>query len=148
MNCRTTLALSTMAVLFMASSIAVAQDAPPTYEGDPDVYKVIFEDQNFRVIAKPEKKGCMIRSTVTLFHRSLITSPTVQLSNMGQTARPRRARTRLVRPGRSQSSPPIRPRILVRRTVSKSSSSESSLRFCAVIARHSPSPLIAVVNSD
>jgi hypothetical protein len=47
MNRRMTLALSTMAVLFMASSVAVAQDAPPTYEGDPDVYKVIFEDQNF-----------------------------------------------------------------------------------------------------
>ena len=57
MNRRITLALSTMAVLFMASSVAVAQNAPPTYEGDPDVYKVIFEDQNFRVIAATRKKG-------------------------------------------------------------------------------------------
>jgi hypothetical protein len=57
MNSRITLALSTMALLYMASSVAVAQDAPPTYQGDPDVYKVIFEDQNFRVIAVTRKKG-------------------------------------------------------------------------------------------
>jgi hypothetical protein len=38
-------------------SIAVAQNAPPTYQGDPDVYKVIFEDQNFRVISATRKKG-------------------------------------------------------------------------------------------
>jgi hypothetical protein len=52
-----TLALGTMALLFMASSVAVAQNALPTYQGDPDVYKVIFEDQNFRVIAATRKKG-------------------------------------------------------------------------------------------
>ena len=57
MNRRITLALSTMAVLFMTSSVTVAQNVPPTYEGDPDVYKVIFEDQNFRVIAVTRKKG-------------------------------------------------------------------------------------------
>jgi hypothetical protein len=57
MNARITLALSTMALLYLASSAAVAQTAPPTYQGDPDVYKVIFEDQNFRVIASTRKKG-------------------------------------------------------------------------------------------
>ena len=36
---------------------AVAQDAPPSYQADPSVYKVIFEDQNFRVIAATWKKG-------------------------------------------------------------------------------------------
>lgn len=56
MNRGITLALSTMALLFVASS-GLAQNAPPTYEGDPDVYKVIFEDQNFRVIAVTRKKG-------------------------------------------------------------------------------------------
>ena len=56
MNPGVTLALSTMALLFAASS-GLAQTAPPTYEGDPDVYKVIFEDQNFRVIAVTRKKG-------------------------------------------------------------------------------------------
>jgi len=35
----------------------MAQSAPPTYQADPDVYKVIFEDQNFRVIAATWKKG-------------------------------------------------------------------------------------------
>jgi hypothetical protein len=57
MNTRITLALSAMALLYLASSFAVAQNAPPTYQGDPDVYKVIFEDQNFRVIASTRKKG-------------------------------------------------------------------------------------------
>ena len=60
MNMRTTLALSTMALLCLgvaSPSIAVAQNAPPTYQGDPDVYKVIFEDQNFRVISATRKKG-------------------------------------------------------------------------------------------
>ena len=50
MICRTTLALGAMALMSLASSAAMAQNAPPSYEGDPDVYKVIFEDQNFRVI--------------------------------------------------------------------------------------------------
>jgi hypothetical protein len=57
MNARTTLALSTMALLYMASSAAMAQDAPPTYQGDPDVYKLIYEDQNFRVIEAVRTKG-------------------------------------------------------------------------------------------
>ena len=36
---------------------ALAQNAPPSYQGDPDVYKVIFEDANFRVISINRKKG-------------------------------------------------------------------------------------------
>ncbi len=39
------------------SSAAVAQNAPPSYQADPEVYKVIFEDQNFRVIAVNRSKG-------------------------------------------------------------------------------------------
>jgi len=57
MNCRTTLALGTLALASLASSAVLAQNAPPSYEGDPDVYKVIFEDQNFRVIDSIRKKG-------------------------------------------------------------------------------------------
>jgi len=57
MICRTTLALGAMALVSLASSAAMAQNAPPSYEGDPDVYKVIFEDQNFRVIDAIRKKG-------------------------------------------------------------------------------------------
>jgi hypothetical protein len=36
---------------------AVAQGVPPSYQADPTVYKVIFEDPNFRVIAATWKKG-------------------------------------------------------------------------------------------
>ncbi|MGY3534355.1 MULTISPECIES: cupin domain-containing protein [Bradyrhizobium] len=36
---------------------AAGQDAPPSYQADPTVYKVIFEDQNFRVITATWKKG-------------------------------------------------------------------------------------------
>ena len=43
--------------LALTASWALAQTAPPSYQGDPDVYKVIFEDQNFRVIAVTRKKG-------------------------------------------------------------------------------------------
>ena len=57
MICRTTLALGAMALVSSASSATMAQNAPPSYEGDPDVYKVIFEDQNFRVIYALRKKG-------------------------------------------------------------------------------------------
>jgi hypothetical protein len=48
---------SAAALLFVAMSVAGAQNAPPTFQADPDVYKVIFEDQNFRVIAATWKKG-------------------------------------------------------------------------------------------
>ena len=41
----------------LASAEAVAQTAEPTYKGDPDVYKLIFEDDNFRVIEVNRKKG-------------------------------------------------------------------------------------------
>jgi hypothetical protein len=51
-------ALITVAGLYLPSSAGLAQTAsPPSYQGDPDVYKVIFEDQNFRVIASTRKKG-------------------------------------------------------------------------------------------
>jgi hypothetical protein len=50
------LALSTIALLYVPSA-AMAQNAAPTFQGDPDVYKVIFEDQNYRVIAATRKKG-------------------------------------------------------------------------------------------
>jgi len=41
----------------MSIGAAFAQGAPPSYEADPSVYKVIFEDQNFRVIAATWKKS-------------------------------------------------------------------------------------------
>jgi hypothetical protein len=44
-------------IIGIGSSGAVAQTAEPTYKGDPSVYKVIFEDANFRVIESTRKKG-------------------------------------------------------------------------------------------
>jgi hypothetical protein len=41
-----TLALSLAAAVM--TSAAAAQNTPPTYQGDPDTYKLIFEDQNCR----------------------------------------------------------------------------------------------------
>jgi hypothetical protein len=45
------------ALIVGTASGAVAQMAEPTYKGDPSVYKVIFEDANFRVIEGIRKKG-------------------------------------------------------------------------------------------
>ena len=41
----------------LASSGASAQTAEPSYKGDPSVYKVIFEDANFRVIEANRPAG-------------------------------------------------------------------------------------------
>ena len=57
MDNHVTIALGATALLYMASSAVVAQNAPLTYQADPSVYKVIFEDQNFRVIAGTWKAG-------------------------------------------------------------------------------------------
>ena len=37
-------------ILGLAPTGSIAQTAEPTFKGDPSVYKVIFEDANFRVI--------------------------------------------------------------------------------------------------
>jgi len=61
MNRKSTFAFSALALgaasLLSLGSAALAQSAPPTYQGDPDVYKVIFEDDNFRVIEAIRKPG-------------------------------------------------------------------------------------------
>lgn len=44
-------------ILGIASTGAIAQTAEPTYKGDPSVYKLIFEDANFRVIEATRKAG-------------------------------------------------------------------------------------------
>jgi hypothetical protein len=41
---------SVAALVAASCTAALAQSAPPTYQADPSVYKIIFEDQNFRVI--------------------------------------------------------------------------------------------------
>jgi hypothetical protein len=57
MNRSASIALGLTALFCFPSSIALAQTAPPTYEADPSVYKIIFEDQNFRVISANWKPG-------------------------------------------------------------------------------------------
>jgi hypothetical protein len=52
-----TIGLLSAGLLYALSSAAIAQTAPPSYQADPDVYKVIFEDQNLRVIKSVRKKG-------------------------------------------------------------------------------------------
>jgi len=44
-------------VATMAIVSAAAQQSAPSFQADPTVYQVIFEDQNFRVIAGTWKKG-------------------------------------------------------------------------------------------
>jgi hypothetical protein len=45
-------------ILATASTAVLAQEAAaPTYQADPEVYKVIFEDSNFRVIEANRKAG-------------------------------------------------------------------------------------------
>jgi hypothetical protein len=46
-----------LSAFLVSVGAAAAQSAPPSYEADPTVYKVIFEDQNFRVISATWKKG-------------------------------------------------------------------------------------------
>lgn len=55
MTGRTMLGLGT--ALIVVASAAAQEAAPPSYQADPATYKLIFEDQNFRVIAASWKKG-------------------------------------------------------------------------------------------
>jgi hypothetical protein len=57
MHNHTALAIAASAALFMVSSVVMAQDAEPSYKADPGVYKVIFENQYFRVIEANKEKG-------------------------------------------------------------------------------------------
>jgi hypothetical protein len=49
--------LLSAAMIVGTASGVVAQTAEPSYKGDPSVYKIIFEDANFRVIETNRKKG-------------------------------------------------------------------------------------------
>lgn len=44
-------------ILAAMTSAALAQTVEPTYKADPSVYKIIFEDANFRVIESVRKAG-------------------------------------------------------------------------------------------
>ena len=45
------------AALIIVPNMAMAQAVEPTFKADPNVYKVIFEDANFRVIEGTRKAG-------------------------------------------------------------------------------------------
>jgi hypothetical protein len=49
-------AICTALILGLMSG-AHAQAADPTYKGDPDVYKIIYEDDNLRIIEAVRKAG-------------------------------------------------------------------------------------------
>jgi hypothetical protein len=49
--------LSTALLMGLGCSASVAQAVEPSYKADPDTYKVIFEDANYRVIEANHKKG-------------------------------------------------------------------------------------------
>jgi hypothetical protein len=45
------------AAVLLCMSPAAAQNAPATFRGDPSVYKLLYEDQNIRVISATWAKG-------------------------------------------------------------------------------------------
>jgi hypothetical protein len=57
MKANTGLLLGTAMMIGMSSFGAMAQTAEPTYKADPSVYKLIFEDANFRVIEATHVNG-------------------------------------------------------------------------------------------
>jgi hypothetical protein len=57
MHYHTALAVAASAALYMVSSVVMAQDTEPSYKADPGVYKVVFENQYFRVIEANKEKG-------------------------------------------------------------------------------------------
>jgi hypothetical protein len=82
------LAFSTIGLLAAVSATA-AEQSPPTFQGDPDTYKVIFEDQNFRVIAATWKKGATDKphSHPVPFVVYPLTDCTIRLHNADGTTR-------------------------------------------------------------
>ncbi|MGH6768684.1 MAG: hypothetical protein ACRECO_06635 [Xanthobacteraceae bacterium] len=51
------LALLASVAGILTTSLVYAQNSAPSYKADPGVYKVIFEDANFRVIVGTRKAG-------------------------------------------------------------------------------------------
>jgi hypothetical protein len=51
-----TIALGIAAAVVAASAVS-AQESPPTYKADPDVYKLVFEDASFRIISATWQPG-------------------------------------------------------------------------------------------
>ena len=56
-RCQTFVILCGAMMMIGVGSPAVGQTVEPSYKAAPDTYKVIFEDNNFRVIEANHKKG-------------------------------------------------------------------------------------------
>lgn len=56
MSCKATLALG-LAVAALIATGAYAQESPPGYKADPDVYKLVFEDTSFRITSATWQPG-------------------------------------------------------------------------------------------
>jgi hypothetical protein len=61
-----------IAAVLVTATMAFAQSSPPTYRADPDMYKVILEDENFHVIAATWKKALVITTTRIQYPPSLM----------------------------------------------------------------------------
>ena len=58
------------AAMLLCMSPAAAQNAPPTFRADPSVYKLLYEDQNIRVISATWAKGVHGEPQVEAAHRA------------------------------------------------------------------------------
>jgi hypothetical protein len=76
-------------VISFASSAMAQQASPPSFQGDPAVYKVMFEDQNFRVISAQWPKGSTDKphSHPVAFVVYPLTDCTIRLHNADGTTR-------------------------------------------------------------
>jgi hypothetical protein len=112
------------AMIWIAS--AAAQDAPPSYQADPSTYKVIFEDQNFRVIAATWKKGETDKphSHPLPFVVYALDDCAVRVHNPDGTSRELKSKAGTAF-ARGRSHPRTRPKIQAKRTVTPFSSSAS-----------------------
>jgi hypothetical protein len=52
-----TIVLGLTAAALVGAGAAFAQDSPPTYKADPDVFKLVFEDTSFRIISATWQPG-------------------------------------------------------------------------------------------
>jgi hypothetical protein len=51
------ISLSAAVLIGLSFSVSMAQTPEPTYKADPDTYKIILEDSNYRVIEANHRKG-------------------------------------------------------------------------------------------
>ena len=95
-----------LSALVMSIGAAAAQSAPPSYEADPSVYKVIFEDQNFRVISATWKKGMTDKphSHQVAFVTYALDDCTVKSHNADGTVREFKVKAGEAYPGRNTAS--------------------------------------------